>query len=223
MVSVSQQKTDFYTIKHAHFLPEGKNVESIFLEESIYLEERKEELLKLEAEVYFYLFLALFVVAFFLAFYLIYIRKRSEKNIQQLSERIAELQAKISKKNEPSQKSTLSDKNALKLIEKLKNLEKEELFLQPNYTLNEVAKKLKTNSSYLSETVNKYLDVTFVEYSNRLRIKSILKRLEKQKHLRNYTIDALAHESGYKSVTSFNYHFKKMLKVPPSQYLEQLK
>ena len=67
------------------------------------------------------------------------------------------------------------------------------------------------------------MNISFVEYSNRLKINSIIQRLDHQKSLRNYTIEALAKEAGYKSVNAFNTNFKKLLKVTPSQYLINLK
>ena len=150
-----------------------------------------------------------------------YVKKRDKKNIQQLNLRIAELQS-ANLSNESQAKQIISDENALKLIRKLKALEKEELYLQTNYTLNRVAKKLKTNSTYLSETVNKYLDMSFVEYSNRLRIHSIVTKLKEEKQFRNYTLEALSREAGYKSVNSFKNNFRKLLKITPSQYLKEL-
>ena len=156
-------------------------------------------------------------------FYIRHVYKLNRKKIDQLNKTIVELKTDVYKNHEPHQKSTISNANALRLIEKLKELEKEELFLQPNYTLSRVAKKLKTNSSYLSETVNKYLNMSFAQYSNNLRIHCIAQKLLEQPQLRHYTIDALARESGYKSVTSFNYHFKKIFHKTPSNFLKELK
>nr|WP_246431432.1 helix-turn-helix domain-containing protein [Winogradskyella flava] len=103
------------------------------------------------------------------------------------------------------------------------DLEKEELYLKPNYTLNLLAKKLNTNSTYLSETVNKNLGMSFSTYTNKLRINNIVSKMQISKHLRNYTIEALAKEAGYKSVNSFNNNFKKLLKITPSQYLKEIR
>ncbi len=166
----------------------------------------------------------LIIIICFISIYFFSLKKRDKENINNLNLRIKEFQNDLSKQNiDTSKNSSLTDESALKLLKKLKTLEKDELFLQPNYTLNMVTKKLQTNSSYLSKTVNKYLGVTFVEYTNKLKINSILFKLEKQKNLRNYTIDALAQEAGYKSANSFNSNFKKILKVTPSQYLKELK
>lgn len=172
--------------------------------------------------IYRYLLIASIVIFSLVLLYFMYIRKENQKNIHLLTTRISELQIEISKDN-LSKSSSLSDDNALALLTKLKSLEKEELFCKPNYTLNTIAKKLKTNSSYLSKTVNENLGITFAEYTNRLKINSIVSKLEHQKSYRNYTINALAQEAGYKSTNSFNSNFKKLLKVTPSQYLKELK
>ncbi|MGH1385716.1 helix-turn-helix domain-containing protein [Kordia sp.] len=178
---------------------------------------------KKQKNIYLYLLLA--SIAFISAFitYFFQTKRKNKRNISLLNSRIEQLQQNVSKQNTSTSSVGLTDENALKLITKLKRLEKEQLFLHPNYTLAMMAKKLNTNSSYLSKTVNNYLNLTFAEYSNRLRIHSIVLKLKEQKNLRNYTIEALAKEAGYKSVTSFNTNFKKLLKVTPSQYLRELK
>ncbi len=86
-----------------------------------------------------------------------------------------------------------------------------------------MAKKLGTNPNYLSKVVNQYMKMSFSEYSNKLKIAKIVALLKERKHLRNYTIDALAKEIGYKSTNAFNSNFKKLLKVTPSQFLKKLK
>lgn len=195
-----------------HYKEREKEIES-------YIE--KHQLQKRQKRVYFVLILIL-VLGLFVTYYF-YNKKKNRENISKLNLRIQELQQDIYKQNKVPKSSSLSSEEALKLIKKLKTLEREELFLQSNYTLSMVAKRLQTNSSYLSKTVNEYLNLSFSEYSNKLKINSIVNKLKEHKSFRNYTIDALAQEAGYKSVNSFNTNFKKILKVTPSQYLKQLK
>ena len=147
--------------------------------------------------------------------------KRKIKNIQELNGRIEELQLAVNKPRSTGA-SSLTDANAEVLLGKLKILEQEELYLRPDYSLNLVAKNLNTNTSYLSKTVNNYMGISFAEYSNRLKVNGIVNKLQKHRRYRNYTIDALANEAGYKSVNAFNTNFKKILKVTPSQYLKEL-
>ncbi|CAM1356257.1 hypothetical protein THALO_440005 [Tenacibaculum halocynthiae] len=208
-----------------------KNSSDLSVNNKMHIEERKLEVKKLKKEyqnqvqqkrLYSYVSIALVITILLLMAYFIYKNNKTKQNISKLNERILWLQQGISKEAIVSKSSSLTDENALKLIEKLKNLEKEALFTDSGYSLNMVAKKLNTNSSYLSKTVNNYMNISFVEYSNRLKINSIVQRLNNQKNLKNYTIEALAREAGYKSVNSFNSNFKKLLKVTPSQYLANL-
>lgn len=211
---------------------ETKSASDISINTLVEYEERKKEVTtfrenyqkqKNQKYIYLYLLLFSFVLIGSLIVYFIYVKRRNKRNMSLLYSRIEALQQDISKENITKSTHSLTDENAVKLIAKLKKLEKEEFFLLPNYTLAFAAKKLNTNSSYLSQTVNNHLNLTFAEYSNRLRINSITQRLKEQKSLRNYTIEALAKEAGYKSVGAFNTNFKKLLKVTPSQYLKELK
>jgi AraC-like DNA-binding protein len=153
--------------------------------------------------------------------YYIIANKKKRENIRNLNQRIEELQRSVSKSNS-IKNSSLTDENAQRLLEKLKGLEEEELYLRPDYSLNLIARILGTNTSYLSKTVNAYMGISFAEYSNRLKINGIVNKLEKHRYYRNYTIDALAKEAGYRSVNSYNTNFKKILKITPSQYLKEL-
>lgn len=183
------------------------------------------ELQQLKNKRYQYILLLLLAITLLLIIFSVILKRKNKENISKLNTRIKQLQHNISSNRNTSahKKSSLTDEEALKLLGKLKALEKEQLFQQQNYTLNLVAKKLKTNSSYLSKTVNKHIGLTFAEYTNSLKINAIIIKLNEQKNFRNYTIDALAKEAGYKSVNSFNSNFKKLLKVTPSQYLKELK
>lgn len=219
-----------YIKNYQVFLAE-KNSSDLNVNDKMHFEERKREVegfRKKEAEqaarqkMYTYaLIISVIIIVSLIAFF-VNRQKKTKENISKLNERLEWLQQNVSTKTNFSKSSSLSDENALKLIEKLKDLEKEELFIDPSYSLNMMAKKLHTNSSYLSKTVNDYMNLSFVEYSNRLKVNYIVQKLNSKKSLRNYTIEALAKEAGYKSVNSFNTNFKKLLKVTPSQYLKNL-
>ncbi|MFY0629594.1 MAG: helix-turn-helix domain-containing protein [Flavobacteriaceae bacterium] len=221
---------DLFDKKQAEYY-ETRNESNLRVNDIVHLEDKKKEIevyvkeqeeQKKREKIYVSSLILLTILICLLAIYFFYSKRKSKINIGKLNQRIEQLQNDVSKET-IAKTSSLSDEGALKLIKKLKALEKEELFQQPNYTLNMLAKRLHTNSSYLSKTVNEYMNVTFAEYSNRLRIDSIIRKINKQKSLQNYTIDALAQEAGYKSVNSFNTNFKKILKVTPSQYLKEIK
>ncbi|MBC2843503.1 helix-turn-helix domain-containing protein [Winogradskyella flava] len=174
-------------------------------------------------KAYQYLLLVLIISGFLFSIYFIRLKRAHKRNINNLNSRIEELQQGVLHKDRSVKTSSLTDTESLSLLKKIMDLEKEELYLKPNYTLNLLAKKLNTNSTYLSETVNKNLGMSFSTYTNKLRINNIVSKMQISKHLRNYTIEALAKEAGYKSVNSFNNNFKKLLKITPSQYLKEIR
>lgn len=103
----------------------------------------------------------------------------------------------------------------------LANFEKEHGFLEANMTLNLLAQKMQTNSTYLSKVVNSSKGVNFSVYLNDLRISYIVKRLEEEPKLRLYTSKALAEEAGYKTRESFTKAFYKQVGVFPTVYLSK--
>ncbi|PWN68916.1 hypothetical protein C1631_012640 [Chryseobacterium phosphatilyticum] len=117
---------------------------------------------------------------------------------------------------------TISNEKEAEIINKLLELEGKKNYLKPEYNQAYVAKKLDTNTTYLSQIINKHMKKTFSEYTNELRINYILKELSENKKIRNYTTQALAEMVGYKSGISFARTFKEKTGVTPFQYIEKL-
>jgi len=112
------------------------------------------------------------------------------------------------------------------LIEKiamgLKKLEQKESFLDPNFKLAFVAKKLNTNTAYLSQYFNQVIQKTFSEYTQELRIQYALQKLNDAPYFRKYTLQAIAEEVGYKDANTFVRVFKKQTGLSPNYYIEKL-
>ncbi|PCI36191.1 MAG: hypothetical protein COB60_00275 [Flavobacteriaceae bacterium] len=104
----------------------------------------------------------------------------------------------------------------------LETFEKEQGFLDPNMTLNLLAKKMNTNSTYLSRVVNNTKGSNFSAYLNVLRITYIIEHLEEDSKLRHYTSKALGEEAGFKTRESFTKAFYKQVGVYPMAYLSKL-
>ena len=85
-----------------------------------------------------------------------------------------------------------------------------------------MAKKVKTNTTYLSKIISTYKQKKFFEYINELRIEYVLKRLKEDSKFRNYSIKHIAEEIGYKSTNSFTKYFKAHTKLYPSYYIKNL-
>ncbi len=108
------------------------------------------------------------------------------------------------------------------IMEQLNSFEKNKGFLQRDITMQNLVLEFNTNSSYLSKIINHYKGKTFTNYINDLRIEEAIKRLKIEKQFRNYTIQAIAHESGFKNAQSFSRTFYKKTGIYPSYFLKEL-
>ena len=119
-------------------------------------------------------------------------------------------------------KQSIDEELVEKLTAGLKKLEDKESFLDPNFKLAFVAKKLNTNTAYLSHYFNQVLQKTFSEYTQELRIQYVLQKLNDVPYFRKYTLQAIAEEVGYKDANTFVRVFKKQTGLSPNYYIEKL-
>lgn len=117
---------------------------------------------------------------------------------------------------------TLTDERINDILEKLKKLEQQKYFLRRDCTLHNAAKKLKTNTAYLSRIVNNELGKSFSSYINELRMSYIISELKSNSRLRAYSISAIADEIGYKSPDSFSKYFKEATGISPAVYIRKI-
>jgi AraC-like DNA-binding protein len=118
----------------------------------------------------------------------------------------------------------LSEKIIKNLTLEIELFEKELGFLDNKINMIDLAKKMNSNSKYLSLYLNRYgKGIKFNEYINELRINYIVKKITKNPKMINYTIEAIAIEAGFNNASTFANAFKAKLDVLPSEYLEYLK
>jgi AraC-like DNA-binding protein len=118
--------------------------------------------------------------------------------------------------------SPVTDENALQILKALEAFEEKGLYLRQDCTLGYVAKKLKTNTSYLSNVINTYKEKSFKSYLSELRINAALIQLKNDDRLRSYTINAIAEEFGFKRSETFSRAFKAQTDIYPSVYIKNL-
>ena len=107
----------------------------------------------------------------------------------------------------------------------LKELERFEIkkkFLEKDLTLVHLASTFNTNSNYLSKVINYYRNKNYTTYLNDLRINYIVNLLKTESKFRNYTIKALAEESGFSAPQHFSKAFFSTTGIYPSYFLNQL-
>jgi len=159
-----------------------------------------------------------------------YSKNQKEKHYQFLKiiQNLKEIKAPIinevqTNTTEAKQKQTIDDELIEKLASGLKKLEQKEVFLDPNFKLAFVAKKLNTNTAYLSQYFNQVMQKTFSEYTQELRINYVLQKLIDAPYFRKYTLQAIAEEVGYKDANTLVRVFKKQTGLSPNYYIEKLK
>lgn len=122
----------------------------------------------------------------------------------------------------PGKSKYLTDVTEFERIQKkLLRLEKNEEFLHPDFKLSYLAKKLGTNTAYLSAFFNYYLEKGFNQYLQEKRMEYLVNLLENESIYRKYTVQAIAAHVGYKSPSAFTKIFKSYTGTSLSAYLEK--
>jgi AraC-like DNA-binding protein len=102
------------------------------------------------------------------------------------------------------------------LLAKLeKVMSEEKLFLQPGFSLPDLAQRLGTTVHTLSQVINEGLSKSFFEMTAEYRVEEA-KRLLKEKQ--NIKVEEIAEQVGYNSKSSFNTAFKKITGKTPSEF-----
>lgn len=228
---------DTYLNKNDIILAENitKNYETAHL-----LSEKEKVISTIHKEKQLYIGIGLMIIFAGLAFFFYYLTKaKKEKNLY--AQRLNELIADSHKKNENSQMvavqetqpetSSQEKENTVKVLEvpkekaaeilkKLSEFEKCKGYLEPSINQIDFAKKLGTNSSYLSKTINQHKNKNFSQYLNDLRIEHTISRLSEDKKFRNYSIKAIAEEVGFSSSEAFSKAFFKKTGHQPSYFIK---
>jgi len=175
-------------------------------------------------------FLLILIVLVFVGFsFYYYFKLQKEKHlrflkiIHQLKEfKTSKISSNLGLNETESQGKQLIDNELIvKLTLGLRKLEQKQTFLEPNFKLPFVAKKLNTNTAYLSQYFNQVMQKTFSEYTQELRIQYVLQKLVDAPYFRKYTLQAIAEEVGYKDAKTFVRVFKKQTNLSPNYYIEK--
>lgn len=93
----------------------------------------------------------------------------------------------------------------------------EKIYLDSTLTLPRLAQRLSVSLHVLSREINTFYNQNFTEYINSYRISEACKMLSSDIY-DNLTIEGIAYDSGFNSLSSFNASFKKQLNCTPSQF-----
>ncbi len=153
-------------------------------------------------------------------------KQRSNKQrFENLMKKINELESKedmTTVKKEGTKSLVIDDEKVVEILKKLDKLVDEEYFLKKECSLQSMAKKLKTNASYLSKIINTHKKKNFSAYINDLRIDFVIDRLHKDTKFRKYTIKAIAQDIGFNTSEAFTRVFHKNTGMYPSYFIKEL-
>ena len=102
----------------------------------------------------------------------------------------------------------------------IKLIECEKIYSQPDIKINDIAKKLCTNRSYLSQIINQDYLCSFSTFINKYRIAEAKKMLA-DKQYAYLTLETISAEVGFGSLHSFIRAFKEQENITPGKYREQ--
>jgi AraC-like DNA-binding protein len=97
----------------------------------------------------------------------------------------------------------------------------EKLYQNPALTLADVAKRLETNVSVISKTINQGFQMNFNDCINSYRIEAVKNSLALGEHKKT-TLLGIAYDCGFNSKATFNRAFKKHTGKTPKEYIETL-
>ena len=173
-----------------------------------------------------------FVVALGLLFLVLYLFKEKKKNAIKFKNLVAKANQDSAAKLEiiDTKDSVLEEKVSAEvnqetteqILSGLQKLKEQEYFLKQECNSYNVAKKIKTNTSYLSKVINSHFEKNFNTYINDLRINYAVLRLKNDSRFRSFSVQSIAEELGYKSADSFTKYFKLRTGLNPSFYIKQL-
>lgn len=97
-------------------------------------------------------------------------------------------------------------------------IDKEQIFLQSNLRMDDVARMMHTNRTYISRLINEKFQCTFSDYINLKRVEFAQKLMQVNPQMKQ---TELAEKSGFMSVSSFSRTFRMTTGIPPKEWLKR--
>lgn len=103
------------------------------------------------------------------------------------------------------------------MIELRAAMEEERIFLDPDLTLQKLARRLKIHYNHLSRIINERFGTSFNNYLNQYRVEEAKRRLADPAE-KDRNILEIMYDVGFYSKSTFNTAFKKFTGESPSEY-----
>lgn len=96
------------------------------------------------------------------------------------------------------------------------------IYTDQELTLEKLAKLCKTNRTYLSKIINEEYKQNYTDLINGYRINEAIRLISDPVISQKYSIEAIANESGFTNISSFNTTFKKITGLTPSDFRKNI-
>lgn len=107
------------------------------------------------------------------------------------------------------------DKMMLDALQKL--MEEEKVYLNPSLGIEELAKMVGTNKTYLSHVINRSFQQNFPSFVNRYRVREAIRLLSDNSNF-NRSIEEIGELCGYTTRQAFHSAFKKEMGITPRHF-----
>jgi AraC-like DNA-binding protein len=94
------------------------------------------------------------------------------------------------------------------------------LFMEPDLTIETLAISLSISRHHLSQVINEKFQKSYFDFISSYRVEEARQRLMDRKYA-HFTIAAIAMDSGFSSVSSFNEAFRKKFSLTPSKFRDE--
>ncbi|MDT8401691.1 MAG: helix-turn-helix domain-containing protein [Bacteroidales bacterium] len=119
-------------------------------------------------------------------------------------------------------RSSLSENQAKKYLDNiLEYMDKKKPYLDRNLTIYDLSLQTGISKHHITQVLNDLHGRNFFTFINEYRVNEVISRL-KDPAYKNYTLLAIAYDSGFNSKSTFNTIFKNLTHLTPTQYLEKL-
>ena len=237
LVDYYKKKKDYN--HHLKYLNKLIRFDSILYSQNIYLNKElinKYDIPKIQSEkkvvlkemkrnkrISFFVILSISTILFIAFLLLFFQSKQKAKYKKRFHEIIKQHETEKKQSNLQKKKtSNVPDEIVENILLSLNKFEEKNQFIMRDITLVLLAKKLNTNSNYLSKVINTYKEKNFTNYINELRIEYAIEKMKTDVTFRKYTIKAIALDVGFKSSDSFSKAFLKQKEIKPSYFLREL-
>lgn len=184
---------------------------------------------KLEESIFYgYIMVGLILFSLIVICIVIYVKRKKSRHLLTLdesNENVDEIIVDSTDEDSIPDKvyPKLSEQLVQDILAKLQSMEDRHIFLEKGFTLNKLAKKFKTNTTYLSAIINEYKGNNFNTYLNTLRIEFAAKMIAESKIWRSYSVETIAYECGFTNRSNFSKIFTEIKGVSPNDFILQHK